>query len=845
VILTKATLAKAATYPPQTRRLGFAEGVAASFELETHEGSSTGPSNLYQKAVTRSLQGLSKLMGSGGELPGVGTAPWGAYEVGVHLRRLGDATDQILAAREAGVPGAESIQTLDEVQAEARAETNRLRSRAEGASGVASLVGGLGAGISDPAVLLTLPFGASAGMRTLTAVLSEAGINAGLELAIQEPVQQALRDNGIEPSATAVERALMAGVGAAGFTAVGRGLVGLLNRSIERGAMRNRSALAAAADDVIDMVTETERNPLRDAGPHGERAHLEALGQAGADASAGRVPFTERITLRSQLAREYADLAREIGGDAPRAVEPLARPGSGRGLMRHALDTLRGRGIEAELVRGTEIDTLRFRVGDGERVVEVPRDANAFEARAAIDAATKRAGESEIPPTQREIRAAPFVEPIENLKKQRRELARTIAHRTVDGVVVDDAGAALRAFESREAAEQFAASSLPGEWEAVSLGGGQSGLERIPVSNAPRVFSDRDRLGRRLIFDPSEVDLDDLAGRIVDGVMLDRGVSGKVFPFKTKAEAEGTVKALFRGDAGVSIQKVGRGYGIVGVVNTLDDEILVDDFVRQGFAKLDAAEERLTEGGESLRGFVKRRGGLDSFGVKRHSSHKTLVENGLLGFISRKGTDVDQMILHLRNEGLVPPDYTPDQLFDDLVANRRMVTASGDDIAEARYRLEAERRDLATLTDALEEVQRAEGRPLTVGEATDRLAGTDVLGSGGYGVVPAEPSVAASLRRALNEVNDTPVDYDDVVAAQVAQERVAAARRAAEVEELPEAIPDEDPFANFDPDTLPEDLNVAIRELDASGREVFRSSPVRDVVNRLQAAEEYLRCRLG
>jgi len=89
------------------------------------------------------------------------------------------------------------------------------------------------------------------------------------------------------------------------------------------------------------------------------------------------------------------------------------------------------------------------------------------------------------------------------------------------------------------------------------------------------------------------------------------------------------------------------------------------------------------------------------------------------------------------------------------------------------------------------------------------------------------------------------VDYSDVVAVQVNGERLAAARRAAEVEELPEAIPDEDPFANFDPDTLPEDLNVAIREVDASGREVFRSSPVRDVVNRLQAAEEYLRCRLG
>ena len=605
MILSPATLAKAGTDPPQTRRLGFAEGVAASFELETHEGSSTGPSNIYQKAVTRSLQGLSKLTGSGGELPGVGTAPWGAYEVGVHLRRLGDATDQILAAREAGVPGAESIQTLDEVQAEALAEVNRLRSRAEGASGLSSLVGGLGAGISDPAMVLTLPFGASAGARTLTAVLSEAGINVGLELAIQEPVQKVLRENGIEPSATAVERALMAGVGAAGFTAVGRGLVGLLNRAVERGAMRNRSALAAAADDVIDMVTETERNPLRDAGPHGERAHLEALGQAGADASAGRVPFTERITLRSQLAREYADLAREIGGDAPRAVEPLARPGSGRGLMRHALDTLRARGIEADLVRGTEIDTLRFRVGDGERVVEVPRDANAFEARAAIDAGTVRSAQERVPLTKREAAAEAFVEPIENLKRDRTQRAKLVADRTVDGVIVNQTPEGMRPFKSKQGALSYARNNLPGEWEAVRVG--------------------------------------------------------------------------------------------------------------KGFAAAPANRQA-----------------------------------------------------------------------------RELVQDVGD-----------------------------------------------------FALVPREPAVSVETRRMLNEVNDTPVDYDDIVAAQVAQERAAVARRAAETEDIPPVAPDEDPFAGFDPDSLPEDLTVAMREVDASGREVVRNSSAREVVNRLQAFEEYLRCRLG
>jgi hypothetical protein len=146
--------------------------------------------------------------------------------------------------------------------------------------------------------------------------------------------------------------------------------------------------------------------------------------------------------------------------------------------------------------------------------------------------------------------------------------------------------------------------------------------------------------------------------------------------------------------------------------------------------------------------------------------------------------------------------------------------------------------------DDMEIAQRTAGRPLTVGEAYE-IMGADAWERTGFGIVPEEEAISLELRRIVNEVNDTPVEYDDIVAAQVAQERAAVARRAAETEDLPPAAPDEDPFAGFDPDSLPEDLTVAMREVDASGREVVRNSSAREVVNRLQAFEEYLRCRLG
>jgi hypothetical protein len=677
MLLSRETRNGSFTGPPQREdkpeRLGFADGVRASFAVETHEGTSDAPSNLFQQRITDSLKSLSVLQGNGERFLGLGTAPWGAHKVGALSRRLEDATDDIMQARKLGVPGAESIQTMAEVGESARTELATMRQRAAGAGGVASLVGAMGAGISDPLVMLTLPLGASAGVRVMTAVLAEAGINAALELAIQQPLQKVLRENGIEPSATAIERALMAGVGAGALTGLGRGLIGLLKHAVDSGQIKKTSSIVDAENQVIDMITETERNPAPAAGPHGERAHLSALDQAAGDARAGRMPDTERITLRSRIAQGYTDLAVELdevasakaaaevapvraaeveasisepwqmsstgkewadlsideidraafgfaasdvktlspeqlsvkwvedqvnvdaeiaaaaspeawargidlsepidvvfeggsfkvddghhrwnaakirGVDLPvdvsirdkphraiveralgeglpvparvlaeypdlaptakaapaaapapapptrttaaaKAIEPMARPGSGRGILRHAKDTLNARGINATIERGTDVDRLTFDIRGDQRVVEIPRDANAFEARAAVDAATVRSAEDRIPQTKREVAAEAFAEPLENLRRERAAKAETIAGRTVEGVVLNRSGDNLQPFKSKQGALAYARANLPGEWESVRVG---RGFAAAPL----------DREARRLVGDAGE-----------------------------------------------------------------------------------------------------------------------------------------------------------------------------------------------------------------------------------------------------------------------------------------------------------------------------------------------------
>jgi hypothetical protein len=531
-------------------------------------------------------------------IPPTEVARWGARAVSEGLSMLREAEADILEARANNMPGAESLQTYDEVATAARNEMERLQWRASGAGGVASFVGGGGAALTDPEVLLTLPIGAAAGMRTISAVLAEVAIQGGLELSVQLPVQEALKGAGIEPTFSAGGRAATAGIGAGLFTLAGRSAVKALNGAIERGEIKRTSALTEAADDVLDMADMDAVNPYP--GGVGRLTFLEATHQAMGDVRAGRAIFTEKITKQADLAREYTDLAVELDevasakaaaevaparaaeveagpaladaepwqmtraeyletrqavqdelatsgkttdetagrtgltadgqanvrsihrglvsaalerGDsvpsrvvadypdlsakyadeapsagrqadsAVQAIEPMARPGSGRGILRHAKDTLNARGIEASLERGADVDTLTFTINGGTRVIEIPRASNAFEARAAVDAATVRSAQERVPLTKREVEAERFIEPIEKLKRERAERAKMVGKRTQEGVVLNETPDGVQPFKSKKGAAAWAKANLPGEWVAVRVG---RGFAAEPADKAAR-----------------------------------------------------------------------------------------------------------------------------------------------------------------------------------------------------------------------------------------------------------------------------------------------------------------------------------------------------------------------
>lgn len=446
---------------------GFMDGLAASYALEKAEGTATGPASFVVNDVTRTLDALVKITGDHQAFAREGgTSKWGAYQLDVNMRRLDAADDLIADLRANDMPGAASLMTGKEIREKAQKAIGTVRRRAENAGIGGSLVGGMAGAMSDPVNLMTLPLGAPSAVGFATAMLAEAGINSGLELVLQPGVQKSLRGLGVEPSASVAERALMAGMGAAVFTGVGRGLVGLLDKAIGAGKLKG-SRIAAARDAIDEALVEKESNPF---GPAGQRVHSEAIVEAKRQVAAGQAVDVAQVTLRQRMGQGFREAALELGPVVHKAVAPLDLPGSARGLLLHAAAELKARGVDARLERGAD----SFALIAGENRIDLPADATAFEAREALNAATTAVNIERVRLTKREETAREFLPQVAEVMEGRRVKADSIRGRTVDGVVLNDGGeqGRVQPFKTKQAALAHARSRLPGDWEAVRVGKG-------------------------------------------------------------------------------------------------------------------------------------------------------------------------------------------------------------------------------------------------------------------------------------------------------------------------------------------------------------------------------------
>jgi len=152
-----------------------------------------------------------------------------------------------------------NIKTREDINAQIAAEGAALEADLQDVSGRATGVGALGvftgavgATISDPAILLTLPFGAAAASGILRTAVVEGLVAVSTEAAIQPQIQGYRDDLGLDAGLDrALTNILFAGVGGAGF---GAGL-----KALGKLAGFSSKKLIQAFDDVVENPTAEQR----------------------------------------------------------------------------------------------------------------------------------------------------------------------------------------------------------------------------------------------------------------------------------------------------------------------------------------------------------------------------------------------------------------------------------------------------------------------------------------------------------------------------------------------------------------------------------------------------------
>jgi hypothetical protein len=248
-----------------------------------------------------------------------------------------------------------------ELTLEALARTGDVMARGSGAgAAVGRLLGAVTAGVKDPMVALTLPFGAAAGARLATTFAVEAAIAGATTAAAQPKVQEWREKLGLphgfqEGAANVALAAGLGGAAATGIRAIGMGLSRLSKRDVVRAfddTVADPTPEQKAARDALEREAEFDaRNPFGEGRAateeHARRARaaetaIEDLVAPRLDEIAGDTAFDRPLADADPLpARPYA----------PPQTRPTARAASGA-IYQFRPDEL-------------EVDAARFQFKDG------------------------------------------------------------------------------------------------------------------------------------------------------------------------------------------------------------------------------------------------------------------------------------------------------------------------------------------------------------------------------------------------------------------------------------------------------------------------------------------------
>jgi hypothetical protein len=179
-----------------------------------------------------------------------------------HERSIEAARARLSPQERAQLPTRQDIlDTLQRESQDVERQSADVASRSTLGGIAGRFVGGAGAAISQPEVLMTLPIGAPVRAGILARILGEAAIGGAAEAVLQPAVQAQRRDLGLDyglgPAATNVGVAAAGGAGLTagmiGIGAVARGGVRAFEKAIGRRATADERALVEAVQQDVQM----------------------------------------------------------------------------------------------------------------------------------------------------------------------------------------------------------------------------------------------------------------------------------------------------------------------------------------------------------------------------------------------------------------------------------------------------------------------------------------------------------------------------------------------------------------------------------------------------------------
>jgi diguanylate cyclase (GGDEF)-like protein len=196
-----------------------------------------------------------------------------------------------------------------------RQKAEGVRRRASTAGKLGAFLGDMAGGTSDPLVMLTLPFGASASAGILRTALTEAALASGTEVTIQPQVFDFKQDIGSPYSVgQAAGNVALAGIGAGAFSAVLKSLPfgyrALLTEYRKRraaGELPAPNTREQAAEQFLDrLANEQDSNPYQRDLPDSQDVHAQNLRTADEHVADGEIVPEDAIQRPAEVPRETA-----------------------------------------------------------------------------------------------------------------------------------------------------------------------------------------------------------------------------------------------------------------------------------------------------------------------------------------------------------------------------------------------------------------------------------------------------------------------------------------------------------------------------------------------------------